>query len=83
MIKEKNININISYRNITHYKNIGYNAKLHEILEIDVNDLPPVSHQKITAICDKCKTEKIIPYHKYLENEKVIVYRFMISLFFL
>jgi hypothetical protein len=70
MIKEKNLEINISYRNITHYKKLGYNAKLHETISIVPKDLTDVSHQKITAVCDKCGQEKIISYHKYLVNEK-------------
>ena len=69
MIKEKEINVHISYRNITHFKNLGYNAKLHESILINPRDLTPVSHHKITAICDNCEKEKIIAYHKYLENE--------------
>lgn len=67
MIKEKEIIVNISYRNITHYKELGYNANLNEQLSINPYDLPKVSHQKITAVCD-CGNEKIIAYHKYVEN---------------
>lgn len=70
MIKENFVNVNISYRNITHYKELGYDVKLHENCLINPKDLTIVSHQKITAICDKCGEEKIIAYHKYLENER-------------
>jgi hypothetical protein len=70
MIKEEKINVHISYRNITHYKKLGYDVKLHEMILINPTDLSPVSHQKITAVCDVCGNEKIIVYHKYLENEK-------------
>jgi len=70
MIKEKEIEINISYRNITHYKKLGYNAVLHNKLKIKVDDLPLVSHQKVTAVCDVCGDEKIIQYYKYLNNKK-------------
>ena len=70
MIKEKEIIVNISYRNITHYRELGYNANLHESLLVDIRNLPSVSHQKITAICDICASEKEITFHKYLENEK-------------
>lgn len=69
MIKEENVDVHISYRNITHYKNLGYSVKLHDICKIKPRDLSNVSHQKITAICDKCGNERIIAYHKYLENE--------------
>ena len=70
MIKEKEINVHISYRNITHYKKLGYNVNLHESILIKTEDLSSVSHQKVKAICDNCGEEKEIPYHKYLENEK-------------
>jgi Zn finger protein HypA/HybF involved in hydrogenase expression len=70
MIKEKEIIVNISYRNITHYRELGYNVDLHKPLLIVPRNLPPVSHQKVTAICDICGVEKEIAYHKYLENEK-------------
>jgi len=39
-------------------------------VSINPMDLTTVSHQKITAICDNCGKEKIISFHKYLENEK-------------
>jgi len=70
MIKEKEITVNISYRNITHYRKLGYKTNLHELLIINPIHLSSVSHQKITAICDICGVEKEIAYHKYLENEK-------------
>ena len=69
MIKEKELDIHISYRNITHFKNLGYDAKLHENIKINPRDLTSVSHQKITAVCDKCGKEKILVYYKYLANE--------------
>lgn len=69
MLKHKEIDISISYRNITHYIKKGYQAKLHETLTIKTSDLPNVSHQKIVAICESCCVENIIAYHKYLENK--------------
>jgi len=70
MIKEETVDVHMSYRNITRYKELGYQTKLHETIQVKVIDLAPVSHQKITAICDNCGAEKVIAYHKYLENEK-------------
>jgi hypothetical protein len=70
MIKEEKIDIHISYRNITHFKKLGYDAILNEMLLINTRDLSSVSHQEVTAVCDKCGREKVIKYHKYLENEK-------------
>jgi hypothetical protein len=70
MLKNKKIEVYISYRNITHYKKLGYNPELNENLEIDVYDLPTSSHVKIDAICEICKAEINIRYHKYIENKK-------------
>ena len=69
MIKEKNITINVTSRNITHYKKLGYNVNINNELIIKPSDLPSKSHYKITAICEKCGNEKYIRYHKYLENK--------------
>lgn len=70
MIKEKVITVSISYRNIGHYLKLGYNAFLNKPLDIKPEHLSSGSHVRITAICDICHSEIIIPYHKYLENMK-------------
>jgi len=69
MIKEEKIDVHISYRNITHYKKMGYDAVLHQNILVNPRDLSNVSHQKITAVCDKCGKEIVIAYYKYLDNE--------------
>ena len=69
MIKEEKIDVHISYRNITHYKKLGYDAVLHQNILVNPRDLSNVSHQKITAVCDKCGKEIVIAYYKYLDNE--------------
>lgn len=66
MIKEKNIEVNITNRNKTYYLNMGYDIK--DIMNVKVEDLSKSSRLKITAICDICKSENIITYSKYLEN---------------
>jgi len=70
MIKEKHININIVGRNINVYKNLGYKCYVGKKLTIDVKDLQKNSHYKITAICDKCKTQKTLSYYAYNKNIK-------------
>ncbi len=71
MLKSEKININISYRNVSHYLKLGYEAKINEDLEIYINDLPVVSHVKIDAICEICKAEKTIMYCKYIKNKSI------------
>lgn len=64
------IDINISYRNITHYRKLGYNPILNQVLKIKVVDLPSVSHVKILVICTMCSSKNKIMYCKYLNNIK-------------
>lgn len=60
----------ISYRNITHYLKLGYNAVLNTILNIDILDLPTVSHVRVNPICKSCNNISDIQYNKYLTNKK-------------
>jgi hypothetical protein len=68
MIKNKQIEVFISYRNITHYIKLGYKPALNTTLLIDTNHLPSNSHFKIDVICELCGAESNLRYHKYLEN---------------
>jgi hypothetical protein len=68
MIKEKDIEINITPRNVSFYKDKGYDFELGNKEYIKINDLPKSSHVKITAVCDICGKEKKIIYAKYIEN---------------
>ena len=68
MLKSDKITINVSYRNITHYKKLGYEAYLHKALAIKTIDLPSVSHTKVDVICSMCDSENNIQYNKYLTN---------------
>jgi len=68
MIITKNIKINITSRNITYYKNNGYNIKFGDQLNIQVSDLNPGSPTKIEVCCDFCENVKIIQYRLYINN---------------
>ena len=71
MIKEEEIEIGISYRNITHYKKLGYDAKLHNKLKVKSLDLKYGSSKIfITAICDVCKKETYLSFYKYAKNKE-------------
>jgi len=70
MIKNDIISISISYRNITHYLKLGYNAILSKDLEIKTTDLPTVSHVKVDVICSLCRCDGKIMYCKYIDNVK-------------
>ena len=69
MIKEKKVFIPINQRNVTFYKNLGYNIDLSsKELEISVSDILGGSSVKITAICEICGSENSIMYSKYKKN---------------
>jgi len=71
MIKEKEIEVMITRRNITYYKNIGYECKnINNKIWIDVNDIYPSSRTKITAICENCDSENYIQMNKYTKNKE-------------
>jgi hypothetical protein len=70
MIKNDKIEVNISYRNITHYRKLGYNPILNEKLIISTVHLPSNSHFIIDVICEICGKESNLRYHKYIENRK-------------
>jgi hypothetical protein len=72
MIKEKNVLISINSRNISFYKNLGYdidvpfNKKIDLLVSIDHTSKN--SKIKITAICQICEKEVILSLLKYWKN---------------
>lgn len=69
MIKEEKVEILITRRNITHFRNLGYDVINNKELEVFVKDLSNNSRVKITAVCNICGSENIITYEKYLKNK--------------
>lgn len=70
MLRDKIISVSISYRNITHYLKLGYNAILNQVLDINIEHLPTSSHIKVFAICEICSSSNSLIYHKYIVNKK-------------
>lgn len=69
MIISKEVEVNISSKNINIYKNKGYeNVLLNEKLIVKVEDVPLGSHVKIQVKCDICGTEKMLLFQKYNKN---------------
>ena len=60
--------IDITRRNITHYKNKGYDCRIKTNILVKIEDLVLTTHYKVTAICD-CGNEKIISFSKYIINK--------------
>ncbi len=70
MINNEYLEIDISYRNITHYRKLGYSPILNEKLKIKTLDLPTSSHVRIDVICEICKKLNNLQFHKYIVNKK-------------
>lgn len=70
MLVDETISVFISYRNLTHYRKLGYNPIIDKNLEIRTQDLPSSSHVKVIVKCSICESEKTIMYCKYIENKK-------------
>jgi len=70
MIITKKLKIKTTNKNIAYYNNIGFNVKSGDIIEIDVNDLPITSKEKVEVQCDNCLGINNILYFSYLRNIK-------------
>lgn len=68
MILTKKVIIKITNKIITHYKNLGYDAKRYEYLEVDTEHLTRKSNVIVKVKCDICGNEKELPYQKYTKN---------------
>jgi len=68
MIISKNIQIKISRKTITHFRKLGYNIKLNDVINIKPSELSNGSHILIDVKCDVCGSEKSIMYQKYIKN---------------
>ena len=54
-----------------HYREKGYEfEKRGDLIEVDVMDLYPGSHEKVKIICDVCGNESEIEYRHFVENRK-------------
>jgi len=70
MIKEKEIEILITRRNITYYRNKNYIFNtINTKYKINIADVYEKARIKITAICEVCGSENIISLNKYTENK--------------
>lgn len=70
MILTKKIDVKIINHNLLHYKNLGYNVKYGDLININVEHLSNGSHIKIDVMCDKCGKISKIKYQDYLKITK-------------
>lgn len=74
MILTKYLKIKTSNKNITHYKNLGYDVKSGDEITITPEQLFDNSKNKILVKCDNCSEEYNIMYHSYFRNVKNNLY---------
>ena len=65
MLLDKTINIMINNRNITFYKNKGYDCKKDFFVDIKPEDLSFGSDNKVNVKCDNCEYTNYIKFHTY------------------
>jgi len=69
MVKNNESKVEITTRNIKYYKDRNYICVVGDIISIDVNIMPKMSHNKVIAICEKCGNEMELPFSKYNKNK--------------
>jgi len=65
MIITKTIKMKVNGTMVKKYKEMGYDVKQYDIIELPVEKLTKYSHQKILCSCDVCGNEKEIKYNNY------------------
>jgi len=67
LLDEKTL-IKLSKKNINHFKSLGYDGELRDIIEVNTKDINIGSHLSIRVKCDICGNEKVILFQKYIKN---------------
>jgi len=67
MIKTKKVKVKIVPKNYNTYKELDYNFKMGDEVEIDVKDLPLNSRKLVQVKCDNCGNEKELKYCNYMK----------------
>lgn len=70
MILDEKIEVIVNSTTLKHYREKGYDVKLGNKIEVDIQDLTPSSSYKIRVKCDICGCEKELSYHSYIKNIK-------------
>ena len=71
LIVPQTVKVRVSKNMCKYYKEKGYEfEKCGDIIEVDVIDLYPGSHEKVKIICDVCGNESEIEYRHFVENRK-------------
>ena len=69
MIKNNESKVEITTKNIKYYNKKNYTCNIGDIITIDIDTMPKMSHNKVIAICEKCNSEIELPFSKYNTNK--------------
>jgi len=69
MIINEKIKIRINRFNIKHYKSMGHNIHINDIIDVNPIDLMITSKAIVKVECDNCRTKENIEYRKYLTKK--------------
>ena len=72
LIVPQTVKVRTSSSNYKHYKEKGYEfEKCGDIIEVNVMDLHPGSHEMVKVVCDICGKEREMCYYRAVEcNEE-------------
>lgn len=70
MILDTHVEVGINYKNIEHFKMLGYNVKCSERIVVPIGHLSEQSNILIKVRCDICGNEKNIKYQNYVKGTK-------------
>lgn len=65
MIITKTIKMSVNGTMVKRYREMGYDVKQYDIIELPVDKLSKYSHLKILCACDICGEEKEVKYNNY------------------
>lgn len=68
MLLTKKLIVGINYKNIEHFKNLGYEVKCGMKIEIPIEHISEQSNKKVEVKCDFCGEVKTIKYQSYIMN---------------
>ena len=72
LVEGQLVEVSISRRNITHYKELGYDVKNKDTIVVPPEHLPTGSNIKVDVICDGCGQLLHREYTVYLNNNNII-----------
>lgn len=55
MILTESVRVRVGSKNLRHWKNLGYDVKLRQIVEVKVSELPNGCNVKVSLLCHLCR----------------------------